>query len=367
MDCLRQQTRHSQHSLAFQALWLLMLASGCAVPRQGMRVVAHGPPLVPRAGTALMTAAAAVPELEIHFIKVGQGDSTLVKCPNGDTILVDCGSLGEFNEGAVRSYLRDQLEEEDEIDLLVVTHPDRDHYNEILDVLAERPDGREISVRRLIYVGDRSDYSEDFGDWIHEFPSDRKQRLTSSEFNVFPLRSLDVCGDSVYVKVLAADVQSTFSTSNTASIVLLVSYGAFDAILPGDATRVTEENILNRFAEHLDELGHVEVLKVAHYGSRATSMLPRTDWFDAVNADVAVYSAVYQNPHGHPNRHVADALREHTIEAESHPLRLWEGQHQLSSSTRVSPFRRKAMFLTATNGNIAIRSDGQSYEWSWNQ
>ena len=31
-------------------------------------------------------------ELTIHFIDVGQGDCTLVECPNGDTVLIDCGT-----------------------------------------------------------------------------------------------------------------------------------------------------------------------------------------------------------------------------------------------------------------------------------
>ena len=34
------------------------------------------------------------PELAIHFIDVGQGDCTLVECPNGETVLIDCGTSG---------------------------------------------------------------------------------------------------------------------------------------------------------------------------------------------------------------------------------------------------------------------------------
>ena len=66
--------------------------------------------------------------LEIHFIKVGQGDCTLVKTPNGKSILVDCGSIGGlFDEHRVKQYIDNVLGANPEIDLLVVTHPDGDH------------------------------------------------------------------------------------------------------------------------------------------------------------------------------------------------------------------------------------------------
>ena len=33
-------------------------------------------------------------ELAVHFMNVGQGDGTLIVCPNGNRILVDAGSSG---------------------------------------------------------------------------------------------------------------------------------------------------------------------------------------------------------------------------------------------------------------------------------
>jgi beta-lactamase superfamily II metal-dependent hydrolase len=309
-------------------------------------------------------------QIEMHFLNVGQGDSTLVKCPNGESILIDCGSTGGFDKAAVRQYLRAQLDAAaPAIDLLVISHPDRDHYNKVESVLQAETGQPQIAVARVAYVGDIAAYDQaDFDAWLTSHPS--KENLADSDYNVFPTRSLDVCGDEVLVSVLAANVQSSFSSSNTASIVLLIAYGTFDVLVTGDSTRITQYDILNRFAGNLHVLNRVEVLRVEHHGSRTTSTLDdnsRTDWFDAVSPEVAVFSASATNSYGHPSRQVADALDEYTLPADDHPLLLFDGPSQPSTQAATEPFRTEAIFSTATNGNIVVRSDGAQYTWSWGE
>ncbi len=48
-------------------------------------------------------------ELVLHFVEIGQGDCTLIECPNGGFILVDAGSTAHGDRDAVREYVRDQL------------------------------------------------------------------------------------------------------------------------------------------------------------------------------------------------------------------------------------------------------------------
>ncbi len=48
-------------------------------------------------------------ELVLHFVEIGQGDCTLIECPNGGFILVDAGSTAHGDRDVVRDYVRDQL------------------------------------------------------------------------------------------------------------------------------------------------------------------------------------------------------------------------------------------------------------------
>ena len=50
-------------------------------------------------------------ELVLHFVEIGQGDCTLIQCPNGGFILVDAGSTAHGDRDAVRDYVRDQLDQ----------------------------------------------------------------------------------------------------------------------------------------------------------------------------------------------------------------------------------------------------------------
>ena len=68
-------------------------------------------------------------DLIINYIDVGQGDSTYIELPNGETMLIDA-SENEYGETIV-NYIRGRqgLEETGTpvIDYLILTHSDSDH------------------------------------------------------------------------------------------------------------------------------------------------------------------------------------------------------------------------------------------------
>ena len=67
--------------------------------------------------------------LEIHYINVGQGGSTMIIGPDGTSVLYDFGNIGRGK--AVVEYLKDNLGFDpgrDQIDFTFVSHRDADHY-----------------------------------------------------------------------------------------------------------------------------------------------------------------------------------------------------------------------------------------------
>ena len=66
-------------------------------------------------------------ELQIFFIDVGQGDSTLIVTPNGKTILIDGGGSESYDVGknTLLPYLLDRKIKE--LDYVIITHFDQDH------------------------------------------------------------------------------------------------------------------------------------------------------------------------------------------------------------------------------------------------
>jgi beta-lactamase superfamily II metal-dependent hydrolase len=73
------------------------------------------------------------------FVEMGQGDCTLVQCPDGKVIVIDCGSTNatQVDESAkLEAYLllRDWTRTQgNAVEALILTHPDADHHNQVVD------------------------------------------------------------------------------------------------------------------------------------------------------------------------------------------------------------------------------------------
>lgn len=222
-----------------------------------------------------LIAAAYAGTLTVDVLDVGQGDSILLRSPEGKAVLVDAG------EG--KSHVADQLAAlgVTELSLAVATHPHADHIGGMKEVVERIP------IKLYTDNG------------LPHTTATYTRLMTAVEAHQLPYKPA-VAGqvwrldDGITLTVLSptADPHTgTRSDLNANSVVLRVTHGQDCMLLTGDAERETELSLLHA------GLQPCEVLKVAHHGSEyATGQ----DLIQALRPKIAVISVGADNSYGHP-------------------------------------------------------------------
>lgn len=231
--------------------------------------------------------------VEIVALDVGQGDALALRSPGGRWILVDAGPrTPTFDAGSriVVPYLRSRGAAR--LEALVLTHPDLDHIGGAGAVLASLEVGGVLDPAR---ASGRSAYgrvleaarARGVGWW----PAADRARLS---VDGMALTVLSPPGPDPPGPAGAAD-----SWSNDASVVLLVEYGRFRALLTGDAPVAVERAVLGRVP------GPLSLLKVGHHGSRTSTSRALVE---GLRPEVAVIPVGGRNRYGHPHPEVLARL-----------------------------------------------------------
>lgn len=283
--------------------------------------------------------------LTLHFIDVGQGDSTLIACPNGKNILIDAGSTSGVSADIVREHLVNALNHRElRIHSLIITHPDADHYNLLHDLLIDIP------IEKAFWVGSRENYSNQiFRNWFfgENFLGNRI-RLDAEYFDPEHKKNKEIDCGSTSIFILASGIQAERSSKNAMSIVLMLRDGSFSAILPGDATTDTENTILKRYShDWLD----VDLLKIAHHGSLSTST--SVFWANTLTPGISIVSAGENSRYGHPRLEILERLEPFAIKAQSHAIESATGKIG-NYDFFYNPDYERAIFSTVTSGNIKV-------------
>ena len=116
------------------AMFIMLGATGCEqinttnVNREYQPVVTEETTQAPTENVILEITPAPTPEVKytdmrIHFIDVGQGDSTFIELGNGQTMIIDAGNPN--NASQIISYIKELGYSY--IDYVVATHPHSDH------------------------------------------------------------------------------------------------------------------------------------------------------------------------------------------------------------------------------------------------
>lgn len=221
---------------------------------------------------------AQVGNLKIYFFDVGQGDSILIRTPEGRDILIDGGP-----DSAVIERLGSVLPFWDRyIDMAVLTHPHDDHINGLSDVL-DYYDFGEILEPDLKSEPENLQY----------FNAKTDKEVATKSGETFAL------GDGLTMKVLYPfDLELEEENLNDTSIVFQLEYRGKKFLFTGDATAEVEAKILE---QDLDS----DFLKVGHHGSRYSSS---EDFLKAVSPAISIISVGAGNSFGHPTQDTLDRL-----------------------------------------------------------
>lgn len=233
----------------------------------------------------------------LHLIAcdVGQGDAILIIHGNYQ-VLVDGGP----NESVVSCLDRHISPLDREIELVVLTHPDKDHYGGLKYVF-ER-----YTVINFFTSGlDSSNDSYQVLKSTVGSGGTKVQAAVAGQQLGLGLIHLDIYNpiiNNLANNVLGADTEKADTNEN--SVVLNLAYGSFDAILTGDLPPDAGKKIIDKYI-----LPDVEYIKVSHHGSR--NGLDENLLLE-VKPELAVIS-VGKNSYGHPHQEVLQLLQSHGV------------------------------------------------------
>ena len=230
-----------------------------------------------------------VPLLELTTIDVGQGDSLLLATPTGHLAILDAGGTRsprfDTGEDLVSPYLWSR--QIAHLDTIIASHGDLDHMGGLLAVFDN------FHPHEL---------------WVScQVSGDLWQRLeTKAQSAGTRIRRL-ARGDQVRlgeipVLVLWPPRDEPIRKSNLTSLVLLVRHGEKNFLLTGDIDRSVEARLVEDPA-----LPRLDVLKVAHHGSRYSSA---SDFLARTRPAIALASSGYANSFNHPHPDTIRRLRD---------------------------------------------------------
>lgn len=221
-----------------------------------------------------------VKKMEVHFINVGQGDSIFVKTPNGKTILIDGGPPKAGNK--VVSYLKELGIEK--IDLLIATHPDRDHIGGLPAVM------QEFKVTKILDSG-KLHITRAYANYMNEVRKREIPLVVAREGENISIDSL------LDFRILNAYAKR--KNNNQSSIALKLSYNDIDFLFLGDIEDEQEEKVAKKYDVR------AEIIKIAHHGSKTSSS---EEFLEMVDPDVAIITYSKYNDYGHPVNRVIKKL-----------------------------------------------------------
>jgi beta-lactamase superfamily II metal-dependent hydrolase len=226
-------------------------------------------------------AGSAAPTLDIYFIDVEGGQSTLLVMPGGESMLIDSGYPDNGGRDPDRIMAAVHAARLSRLDYLVITHFHEDHVGGAAEV------ARRIPIDTFVDYGAPVQTASEVVATFNAYEAVRRTRrhMVAAPGDRLPLHNPDVevnvvTADGVRLSApldgggqpnpTCADFEhrQINRTENPRSIALRVRFGAFRFFDPGDL----DPNTLGDLVCPINLIGEIDAFLIAHHGSSDTDV-----------------------------------------------------------------------------------------------
>lgn len=237
--------------------------------------------------------------LSLTGLDVGQGDCFLIETPSGKAVLVDGGSSSRSHVGNYIIEPALKFFGVSVLDAVIVTHGDDDHVNGLGELL-----DKGFPVKRMLLPkGMETDEA------LRPLLTLVKRQGTEV---IWMEEGMVYCPDE-QVRFTCLHPAKNFSAEdrNAASLVFHIGYKSFDALLTGDLEAEGEDTLCHTLHNKTAFFqGRLELLKVAHHGSRFSTS---AQFLEMLRPETALISVGKNNRYGHPHGELLERLEKRGV------------------------------------------------------
>ncbi|MDO8622965.1 MAG: MBL fold metallo-hydrolase [archaeon] len=227
--------------------------------------------------------------LKVNFLNIGQGDSVFIETPQLHQIIIDGGPYS-----TVLEKLQKLMPFYDKtIDVVILTHPDKDHLEGLLEVL------QRYKIDYILWTGIVRD-GDLYQKWISLLEKSEKKgtKIIKAKLNQ-EIKAGDVVIDTLHPFEDLTDKEFGNKDNDTGIISRLI-FGKNTFLFTGDISSKVEKELVSK-----EIYLKSDVLKVAHHGSKYSTS---DEFLKMVEPKIAVIS-VGKNSYGHPTSEVLQRLK----------------------------------------------------------
>ena len=194
-------------------------------------------------------------KLTVFAIDVGQGDALLVKFPKGTTALIDAGNATpSFDNGEKVILPLLEYLGINKIDYGFISHIDADHYAGFVSLVNAGV------IKKIFKPLIDSSLAKDLR-------LEKYLREKNIPIEYYKKEILKIDGVRIYILNTENIIENKGLSTNNKSGVLKIVYGNTSFLFTGDMEKKIEKVYDSEYKSFLD----VDVLKVAHHGSKTSS------------------------------------------------------------------------------------------------